>query len=185
MSKLSRFTDDELKLIEKTFKNNDPLLKAIRNHIFQLPLSVIEESLLQINVKGKKEILTIIRKKVLPEIEADVPFGLSSDLYLTIPVKDVSTEVAEIQICAARIWHDYLDQQLKLLEGQKVSTSIKLSDLIGLENKTPKEAHYTLLARNLIIDGTERILGTFNAEVAPKTETPEEKEARLKKDSNK
>lgn len=185
MNQISRFTDAELELMEKLFKNNFPLLKAIRNFILQLKLTAPEQALLVVNVKKKPEVLRILRQKLLPDISADVPFGMLSDLYILIDVKNMTTDFAYVQMRAIKIWSMYMEQQLSLLEDKKPKTDIKLNDLENFDNLSEQEAHIQIVARSYIISSTEQMLGSMAGVQFKKPETPEEREKRLHQDSAK
>lgn len=79
-----RITTEERLLIQKVFKNNDPLLK-------------------------------LLRKVFLPELDPNAPIGGLIDLWMTVDVKDMSPEMALINIKARNTLIHHVDQQLMQL----------------------------------------------------------------------
>lgn len=107
-SQQMRFSDNELELLKKTFKDNEHLLK-------------------------------LLRKIFLPEYDFSAPLGQVMDLWLTVDVR----------------------------------------------NLDPQQAYVRLLARNELITHVETMLLQINSLANMKLDTPEEVEAKKKKDSMK
>lgn len=89
-----RFTEEEVKIIRDTFKDNEKLLK-------------------------------LLRKVFLPEIDPDAPLGQIIDLWMTVPLKEMSSEDARINILARNSLIMHLEQQL---------IQLKILSEIGEEN---------------------------------------------------
>lgn len=177
-----RYTDEELGIIKNTFVDNVDLLIAIRNHILQLKNTAVQLGLIATRLTGKKDVLKVLRKKLLPELDPEIPLGQQQDLFLTIPVKDMYNDQAIIHIKAVKIWYDYMDQQLSILEDKKVEKPFRLSDLEFSIDKTNWDLQIDLIARNLIIAGTEQMLNTLSID---NTITAEELEKRNRLNSTK
>lgn len=90
---------------------------------------------------GNEDLLRLLRKVFLPEMEPDAPLGQMVDLWMTVNIKDQSPEQALRNIQARNELIMHVEQQLLQLN---------------------------VLAGNMLA-----------------SETPEEKQARLKKDSSK
>lgn len=80
-----RFTEEELKIIQDTFRGNERLLK-------------------------------LLRKVFLPEIDPNAPLGQVIDLWMTVPLKEMSTEDARVNILARNSLIMHLEQQLMQLK---------------------------------------------------------------------
>lgn len=97
-----------------------------------------EKELLKTTFGDNLPLLKLLRKIFLPEIMPDAPLGQNIDLWMTVPV----------------------------------------------DNMTPEQALINLKARNTVIGHIELQLQTLDALSHP-DETPEERVARLAKNSNK
>lgn len=177
-----RFTDSELSLIKSTFADNDEGLKALRKLFLQKELTVAEQSL--INFKGKKELLAVIRKAFLPEIEPDAPFHQVIDLWMTVDIKDKMPELALPHIESRAMLIAYLEQQLQVLEGNGNET-IKFEDFTNFAGLDTQEIYVKLITRNTLIAHVEQQLMQFNVLAGLKSESVAETVSRLSKDSSK
>jgi hypothetical protein len=179
-----RYDDKELELIKRAFAENDELLIAIRKHFLQLPMTAIEQSLL-VNLKSDEATLKVIRKTFLPTLDGDAPFNQVIDLWMTIELKGKDPKEAYNEIVARELLIDYLEQQLKVLEGGVPSVNdLQLADLTKVYAKTQAEAMFAkFVMRNTLISHTEQQLFMFSILAGQKTETIEQTKERLKKDS--
>jgi hypothetical protein len=179
-----RYEDKELELIKRAFAENDELLIAIRKHFLQLPMTTIERDLL-INLKNDEATLKVIRKSFLPTLDGDAPFNQVIDLWMTIELKGKDPKEAYNEIVARELLIDYLEQQLKVLEGGVPSVNdLQLSDLTKVYAKTQAEAMFAkFVMRNTLISHTEQQLFMFSILAGQKNETIEQTKERLKKDS--
>jgi hypothetical protein len=160
MKEQLRYDEREMSLIKNTFGNLD-LLKALRKVFLQMPLPVLDQSLLKMNVK--KDTLAIIRKVFLPTLEPDAPLHNEIDLWMTIKIDDKLPDDAMAHIYARKKVIDYLEQQLLVLEKNK-KEEIKFDDFI----KLPKDGVFTsyealevyssIFARNTLIFHIEQQL---------------------------
>jgi hypothetical protein len=173
--RLSRFTDAEKDLIRNTFKDREDLLKVLRKMFFQFELSAVDLSLLQLSFKNK-ELLKVLRRLFLPELEADLPIttiGGQMDPLVSIPVNQLLPEGAVGHIKAVDRFIKYIDQQLRLLEDgrftsrpEKVSgktEGIRFSDFSVLEGKTDMDIYLDIFARSIIVQQVEKQLNTILA----------------------
>ena len=80
-----RFTEIEIDLIKKTFKDNEKLLQ-------------------------------IIRKVFLPELDPTAPLNQNIDLWMSIPLKQLSKEDAVIQVLARNDLISHIEMQLMQLD---------------------------------------------------------------------
>lgn len=176
-----RYSDSELAIIKSTFAENERFVKAIRKVFLQIKLNAEEKEL----IKGLNEnVLNIIKKTFLPEIDGDAPLFQLIDLYmqLNIDLKDKSETECHKFIDAKEIEVNYLKQQYAVLSGEKVKIDIVLADLI--DSKSDKYSKLcNIIARNFILSFVDSMLNQLIFLAGLKTETVEETINRLQKDS--
>ena len=175
-----RYNNGELGLIKNTFADNDEILIAIRKVFLQGELNKLEGDI----INGlNDEVLAIIKKEILPDIDLDAPLFQIVDMWATI---DFSQDPQKISYALAdrQIVVDYLKQQYEILKGGKL-IEIRLKDLIYRKEKNPDQAIIDLSARNSIIKHIDAHLNFLKLLAGRKDETPEETTERLMRDSNK
>ncbi len=175
-----RFDDTELEVIKATFADNYDALVAIRKVMLQMPLNQTD---IQKVKTFSKTSLMVIRKAFLPTLDGDAPVQQLIDLWMTIKLDDKSPEEALPHLKARELLIEYLDQQLKVLEGGKTET-IKFSSLNSLKG-TPEKIYSNLIARNTIVSHTEMQLFQFQILAGQTSESVEETKERLTRDSSK
>lgn len=98
--KQMRFTEEELDLIQRTFKGNEKLLK-------------------------------LMRKVFLPEYDPDAPLGQVIDLWMTVPVKEMTPNDAMVNILSRNALISHVEmqlQQLNLLAGVDAKTEEEIKE---------------------------------------------------------
>lgn len=179
-----RFSDSELKIIKDAFSGNMELLQAIRKVFLQLPLSAVDQAML-LTVKNP-EILRIIRKAYLPEIEGDAPFHQVVDLWLTVEIKGKDPKDAYLEMVAREKLIAYLDQQLRVLGGEVVADPIVFAELTKILPKTKADEVYSnMIVRNTVIQHNEMQVAMFDVLAGKKEESVEETKKRLAQNSTK
>jgi len=178
-----RYSDDELSIIKGAFAEQDDLIKALRKHFLQLPLTAVDLSLLSL-IK-KPEILRLVRKTFLPEIDGTAPMHQIVDLWQVLPLQEKIAEIAVPLVKSRVIMVTYLEQQLKLLEGKKSRGKIRLDDLLPDKSKLDNDLYIDLLARSEIVKHIETQLNFLLILAGTKEETTEQTLERLAKDSTK
>jgi len=180
-----RFNKQELELIKNTFAGNDNLLRAIQKVFVQVGLNAVELSLLETNLKTK-EIKKLFRKIFKPELTDEVPYKQAFDLWLTIDLKNKMTDDAVLLIKSNKVFIDYWEQQIKVIEKAEWSKEqkIKFSELADIDEKLPNDIFIDIMARNTIFATLMGRLSQIEVLAGIKEETPEEQAKRLEKDSN-
>lgn len=178
-----RYSDKELEIIKSTFRDNEDLLLAIRKSFLQLSLDPIDVSMLN-DLKDKRESLKVIRKSFLPTIEGDAPLHQVIDLWMTVEFKDKTPDMVLLVVKARELLIEYIDQQLRILEGEIKSPKILFNSLVKAP-ETGEEAYINLTVRNTAISHCEMQLNQFLILAGEKDETVEEMKDRLLKDSSK
>jgi hypothetical protein len=178
-----RYSDAELDIIKGAFAEQDDLIKALRKHFLQANMTAVDLSLVEL-IK-KPEILKLVRKTFVPEIEGGAPLHQVVDLYLILPIQEKLQDIAIPTIKARVIMIAYLEQQMNALEGKKTRGKIKLSSLLPDKTKIDSDLFIDLLARNEIVKHVEAQLNFLLILAGMKEETLEQTLERLNKDSTK
>lgn len=180
------FNQAELQLIKAVFADNEDLLYAIRNVLLQFPLSDAQKKM----IKGQvtPEVFTILKKKILPDLDPDAPLSQLADLRVTL-TQDLKTktidEVAP-RLAALETEIAYLEQQLNVLMDIDAPTAepLRLEDMRTLIGKMPENAYIALNAYLFILGYVDPKLNDLKIIAGIKEETPEEQQKRLKRSSN-
>jgi len=178
-----RYTNNELQIIKNTFAENDDLLKRIRKVMLQMPLNTLDLSILELG--KKKEVLDILRKTFLPTLDPDAPLNQVVDLWMTIQITDKEPFIALPHLEARKKLIEYLEQQLRVLEDNG-KEKIKFSELVIFNKETSdRDIYVNMIVRNTIVNHIEMQLAMLKILAGMKSETLEETQERLKKDSSK
>lgn len=180
-----RFNDLELSLLKNSFTDAVDLIRAIRKGFLQLELGAVDLALLE-TLKGQPELLAVIRKSCLPQLDGNAPLHQVVDLWMTVEIKDKPYEDAYPHLCARATLIDYIEQQLQFLEGKKTNEQceIRLEGLVFDSTKTPEKGYSDLIARNTLIGHIEMQLNQFTVLASLESETLEDTKKRLQKDGN-
>lgn len=84
----------------------------------QMRITPVEISILKNTFKGNEELVRLMRKIFLPELDPYAPIGQNIDLWMTVDIKDRTPEEAMIQILARNQLISHVDNmlnQIKLL----------------------------------------------------------------------
>ena len=183
-AQILRYSDSELKLLNDTFSERRDLLLLLRKFFLQGELNEIERE----NVKlfGTINLLPIIRKTYLPEIDLDAPLSQLIDFWLLVDTKGRDLDDLSVELCARQALIDYLGQRFKcLINGEEDGRDIKLKDLIYSPDKKIQKAYADLAARNMIIKNVEDNTIQLWVLAGQKKETQQEIQKRLFRDSSK
>jgi len=180
-----RYSIEEMGLAKNTFADNEDLFYAIRKVFLQMPLDEVDKQALKAHVVGKKDVMALIRKSYLPELDSTTPIHQIIDLWMTIDLKDKTPEDAWPHIVARETLIKYIEQQLEVLNTLEDNGSIRLSDMVGTEGKEAFTAYTDLITRNTLISHNEQQLNQLNVLAGTREETPEQTVERLKRDSAK
>lgn len=148
--RLMRYTDAEISLIKSTFKDDD-VLKEVRKQFWQ------KEANLNVGEDG----IALLRKTLLPELDANAPLHQVIDLWLTLSLKDKVPHDALNIIKARELLVKYFEQEFGILVGAKKTRKIKLADLTEVIDD-PDQMIVNLVARNEIITHIEQQIGQLS-----------------------
>lgn len=140
----TRFSKGEMELIKNTFSGDgEQILYQIRNVFMQFGGEV---------PKLHKDVLSVLKKMMLPELEADVPLGQQADNYISLSnINQIPPDVAYLHIKAKDIVVNYLRQQYEELVSGKLGTII-LEDLKKPDGKTDEERFTSMMAFTFLVN---------------------------------
>lgn len=177
-----RYSDEELSLIKNTFAENEDLLKVLRKVFLQIPLDMFDQEAVK-QLQGKN-LLGLLRKAFLPTIDAKAPLHQVVDLWMTLEIKGKTPEIVYVDALAREKLIMYLDQQLHKLEKGGIG-GIVFEGLVGAKDKEIEDVYVDLIVRNTLISHVEMQISMFLTLAGLKTETLEETQKRLARDSSK
>jgi len=82
----------------------------------QMRITPEEIDLLKSVFKGNEKLIKLLRKIFLPELSPDLPLGQNIDLWMTIPVKEISQEEALVNLLARNHLIQHVETQLLQLK---------------------------------------------------------------------
>lgn len=176
-------SERQVALIQATFKNNDDLLRIVRNLFFGLDLSESEKDLVKSVFNGKIELIETVRRKIYPVFELDMPnlpTGLLADFWLDMD-KDIlgaHTDAIYQRVNSKSEVLKLLNRAIGLLQntdGEKIDLSLKSFEADPLQVGLLTRALYT----RTVVHG----LGLIKQIADLKVESEKDKKERMKKDS--
>ena len=99
--KKKRFTDQELGLIESTFKNQEQLVISIRKFLLQGELTDAE--LAYVKAVLSPAVLSILRKTLCPTLDKGAPMGGTVDMFSGMDLNPVPIEHAILAIRSRKL----------------------------------------------------------------------------------
>jgi len=134
-----------------------------------------------------KEVKGLLRKTFLPELDSEAPLFQLTNLNVALgsDIKGFSPDGAEFFIRAKELEIEYLDQQLRILEGEKVKESIQFSDWSITKGKKAEQAYIEILAWNWMLSFIDSNIQQVKILGGTKEETVEQTKERLARDSSK
>jgi len=143
-----RYSDSELKLMNDTFSENYPLLILLRKFFLQGTLSDGEKE----NVKffANANMLPILRKTYLPEIDYNTPIGQIVDLWSNVDTRNKGAEDACLEMAMREKLIRYVKDRFTDLIND-TDGGLRLSDLEYDPKKKDRDNFVNLGARNMII----------------------------------
>lgn len=175
--------ENEVRIIKKAFKGNDPLLKAMRTLFFNLGATVAEKGLVRAAF-ADAEVLALVQRRFLPRLSKDTPIGNSTDVWLGAEKMTfaVSRDVIEQAIKYKEKAILMTEIALRLLEDPD-GTPVPMSS--GPTDLAIDPLAIDLLARNQYINSCDGQLSFLRLIANKEDETPIEKTKRLQKNSAK
>jgi len=94
-----------------------------------------ELALIKATFKGNTDLLKLMRKVFLPEIDPKAPLGQMIDLWMTVPVKEMTAEQAQVNILARNSLIMHVEQQLLQLQALAEMDNMTISDITKNSSK--------------------------------------------------
>lgn len=182
------YNDAELEVIKNTFAENDELLYAIRNVFFQFPTTDGQKVLIQNGVTP--EVLNVLKKRILPDPSSEFPINQIPTILSTF-TNDLKSRTVEdlIPLFEAKdIEIKYLEQQFRVLQGEKIDVTVPtiiLSELSKIDLNDPMKTQSRLSAYLFILGYVDPMLGFIKSIAGNKGETIENQKKRMMRDSSK
>jgi hypothetical protein len=95
----------------------------------QMRFSNEELSLIKSTFKNNTDLLKLMRKVFLPEIDPKAPLGQMIDLWMTVPVKEMTAEQAQVNILARNSLIMHIEQMLLQLHALAEMDGMTISDV--------------------------------------------------------
>lgn len=182
---ISTVMDEHAQLIKIVFKDNDRLLKIMRNLFFGFPISKSEKESIVTTFGGHDGLTEAVRRKMVPLFtdSIDLPVGVVADYWLGLEQEVLgapSPAIYQRVASKTKVFEMLMDAiaLLKNPDGKKIS-------LDKMPNLVSDEWQVSLLARSLYIRSIGAGLEMLRQIANMKEETNEEKELRIRKDSTK
>lgn len=178
------FNTQELELIKNTFAENDILIYTIRKVFLQFPLTEPEKNLIKMSCTP--DVISVLRKRILPEIAPVFPLGQLPSILTTLTdnLKVLTPQEMQPHLEAKQLEIKYLEQQFKVLEGGSEET-IKLTHIGTLEGKDPYEQFVHMQAYLFLLGYIDPMLIMIKTIAGSKEESTQKQKERMKRNSNK
>lgn len=179
-----RYGGQDLLLIKSLFKDNEPLLLALRKVFFQVELNDDDLNTLKV-ITSSDEAKKVLRKTYFPEIDLNAPFGQVIDLWLTVDSKDKDPEQVQRALFVRQRLMELIMAGLARLDNPSAEIKEKIIDYKPNFDQCDLDLYVEYTARNALISHTEFQLIQLMTLANQKSETLEEKISRMKKNSGK
>lgn len=173
----------ELEVLKGIFKDNEALIKSLRNLFFGYAISEDQKKIIKDTFKDEKT-RELFRKKIYPKPTDDAPIGNISDQWVHITedkILGASKEYIYQLVESRKLTFQMLDKAMLLLEnpdGEKVDVSFS-------PNIIADELQIGLLARNKYMNTIEASLAMIYKLVEQKEMSEDERKLKESKDSTK
>lgn len=180
-----KFNDGEISLFKNTFCENTTLLKLVSNVFLQLELSETDKTILTNAFKGNRELLKLMRKKLVAELDPNSPLGLNSDIWKEIKTQDVSPEMVLLDIKAKGVVLALLEEGLKKLADIDYKYVVEMKDLVDFKGQSADNIYSNLKGRNDFLNHISSQMFSILTLSGMKDETVEDIKQRMAMNSSK
>lgn len=175
----------------RVFANNDTLLKLLRKVFFQMELNEEELAILGNAFNGNQLLYKAFKKVCLPEISYDAPIGANPSRWVDRKYSDMLMAETHALVVARQLSIKFIKLGLgrlldivenKVPDAREMVIDLNMSDTY--EDKTPMETKVAICAWQDSLSHLEHsclLQAKLLAEMPD--ESPEQRAARLKKDS--
>ena len=177
-----RYSDSELLFLNNMFAEGYDLLVLIRKFLLQGEMTEHEKKLFE---GFNPDLIKILRKTYLPEIDLNCPIGQIVDLWSNIDTKNKDVESTAPDMESRKILVDYLKERFDALTENRFDSKIKFDELGYSENKSKYQNFIDLSARNSLIQHIDFQTGQLWILSGQRKESLHEIQKRLFRDSSK
>lgn len=192
--RVGRFTSEEIDMLG-IFRDNDVLLKILRQIFFQQDLGVLGLEIATKAFYGKKGLIAVLHKWLLPCSDDDSPIEQTSSVWTDRKYADLLMGEARVLVLARQDLIKFLEDGLFRLETIATTGKDNVRPLaIDLDmrgdysNSSPEETKRAVVAFTDSIIWLDGNLNAIKVRVNTQTESDEERtsrEERQRKDSTK
>lgn len=175
-----RYSDTELEFLNNTFAEKYELLILIRKFLLQGELTEHEKHLF---FTFNPDLLRILGKTYLPELDLTTPIGQLVDLWSNIDTKNQDVEKSNLDMAARQILVSYLKERFQAVADGKFDSKIQFKDLEYSARKTKEQNFIDMSARNSIIQHIDFQTGQLWVLAGQKRETIQDIQKRLLRNS--
>lgn len=176
----AEFLQAEYDLFAPTFKDNKPILKALRKAILGIELTSPQKELLKLI---PKEVINRIEALLLPSVTGDEDLHMVNDFWFQFNLKERTEYQVRIDIQYLPLVLKFFTSSVDRLKGGKGELSI--SDMEYSYEKTSDENVVDVIARNIILATTEGMITTIYQKANNKPLSEEEIKLKTKANSSK
>ena len=177
-----RYSDDELRVLNDTFSERQDLLVLLRKFFLQGKLTDAERE--GVKLFSTPNLIEIIKKTYLPEIDLTTPIGQLADLWSNVNTRDNGVEAAWLEMAARELLIKYIkDRFTDLINGTEGGLRLESLEYDSGEGK--EKNFINLSARNSILAHVDFQTGQLWVLAGRKKESDFEIQKRLFRDSSK
>ena len=177
-----RYSNAELEFLNNTFAEKQELMILIRKFLLQGELTENEKNLF---ATFNPDLLKILGKTYLPEIDLTTPIGQIVDLWSNIDTKNKDVDNAWLEMAARQVLVNYVKGRFQAIADQKFDSEPRLKDLEFSKSKTKEQNFIDMSARNSIIQHIDFQTGQLWILAGQRRESLKEIQARLFRNSGK
>jgi hypothetical protein len=101
----------------------------------QMRFTENELAIIRNTFKGNPELLLLMRKVFLPELDPKAPLGQMIDLWMSLPVKEMTAQEAQVNILARNSLIMHVEQQLLQLNVLAEMPNMTVEELLEKHEK--------------------------------------------------
>lgn len=176
----AEFMQAEYDLFAPTFKENKPMLKALRKVLLGIAITPSEKELLKLI---PKEVNDKVAKYLLPTVTGDEDIQMVNDFWFQFNLKERSQYQVEKDIEYLPLILNFFNSSIARLNGEKGDVSI--SDVVYSKDVNKETNITNVIARNVILATVEGLITTIYHKANNKPLTAEEIKTKTKQNSTK
>lgn len=180
MNQLKYFSDAEEQLLG-AIADNDQLFHAIRNVMWEFPLTDPQKTALANNYTNNKAMQEAVEKLFLPQISPDTALTQTFDLFMTLNVEGKEPDAVKREVLARNKLIELVSAHLDELAGE--TPTLSWTTVFNPEEADEDALYIGLIARNTYLQHIDNTLNRNVKILAQKRK--EDSTEKKKKDSAK